>query len=144
VDALQLSESILVARPPADVYDLVAGLDRMGEWSPECSSCEWLTEGGPAVGGRFRGTNRRDGREWSVECEVVAADRGQEFAWVTSGGTRWAYTFEAEGDGTRVTETWTMPGTSQEMFLERFGEKGASMIEERRTNALDGSASGRR
>ena len=104
---MQLSESVFVERSPADVYDLVADVRRMGKWSPECRSCEWVADGGPSVGSRFVGTNERNGREWAVECEVVAATRGEEFAWVTSGGTRWGYGFVSDGDGSRVTETWT-------------------------------------
>jgi hypothetical protein len=138
MDDLVLSASIFVDRSPLAVYELVADLGHMGEWSPECASCSWVDGQEPAVGAKFVGTNSVDGREWAVECEVVAASPGQEFAWVTSGGTRWGYTFAPSGGGTEVTETWVMPGTSQEMFLERFGDKGPRMIEERRAAAAHG------
>jgi uncharacterized protein YndB with AHSA1/START domain len=138
VDARRLSASIVVDRPPLAVYELVADLRHMGDWSPECVSCAWVDEQGPAVGAKFVGTNAVDGREWTVECEVVAATPGQEFAWVTSGGTRWSYSFTPAGDGTEVTETWLMPGSSQEMFLERFGDKGQGLIAERQAAAERG------
>jgi hypothetical protein len=45
---------------PAELYDLVTDVTRMGEWSPECVRCVWLDGAtGPAVGARFRGSNRR-------------------------------------------------------------------------------------
>jgi hypothetical protein len=35
-------ESIEIAAPPEVVYDLLADITRMGEWSPECYRCVWL------------------------------------------------------------------------------------------------------
>ncbi|MGO9154394.1 SRPBCC family protein [Mycobacterium sp.] len=35
-------ESIEIAAPPEVVYDLLADITRMGEWSPECCRCVWL------------------------------------------------------------------------------------------------------
>ena len=44
--------SIDIAAPPGLVYDLIADVTRMSEWSPECYRCEWL-DGAPApAGGR--------------------------------------------------------------------------------------------
>ena len=46
--------STVIDAPAELVYDLVADMPRMGEWSRECSTVEWI-EGatGPAVGARF-------------------------------------------------------------------------------------------
>ena len=99
------SVSTHVAAPPDVVYDLVADLPRMGEWSPECVRCEWTGgASGAAVGARFKGHNRRGVRRWTTKGEVVAADRGQELAWdVTSvfglPVARWAYRLTAAPDG---------------------------------------------
>ena len=51
--------SIEIAAPPERVYELVADITRMGDWSPECYHCEW-TKGatGPAVGARFKAKNK--------------------------------------------------------------------------------------
>jgi ribosome-associated toxin RatA of RatAB toxin-antitoxin module len=38
---LRYSESILVARSPEDLYDMVSDVTRMGEWSPVCKACWW-------------------------------------------------------------------------------------------------------
>ena len=107
-------ESLVVAAPADRIYDLVADLPRMGEWSPECHNVEW--EGGatgPAAGARFVGHNRTGPRgfiRWSRRGRVLVADRGREFAFVTEEGGRestvWRYTLEAVDGGTRVTESY--------------------------------------
>ena len=58
VDPRTASE-LVVKAAPEQVYDLVADLPRMGEWSPECQRVEW-TEGadGPGEGATFIGHNR--------------------------------------------------------------------------------------
>jgi hypothetical protein len=108
------SESLVVDAPPAAVYDLVADLPRMGEWSPECARVEWEDGvSGPAVDARFVGHNRGGPFglvRWSRRGRVVAAERGREFAFATEEGGRegtvWRYRFEPAGEGTRVTESY--------------------------------------
>ena len=85
----------------------------MGEWSPECRSCEWMDGAvGPAVGARFKGSNRRGIIRWSTTPRVVVADPGQEFAFVTGHRgrdmTKWTYRFEPVAEGTTVTESFEM------------------------------------
>ena len=38
-----------IAAPPDVVYDLIADVTRMGEWSPECYRCEGGVLGGDAL-----------------------------------------------------------------------------------------------
>ena len=94
---------IHVSAPPEKLYDLVSDVTRMGEWSPETVKCEWLDgASGPAVGARFKGTNKRGFVRWSTKPEVLAADAGREFAFVTKGvgpSTKWSYRFEPAADG---------------------------------------------
>jgi hypothetical protein len=101
-EAMNLSESIMVIAPPETVWDLVADVTRMGEWSPETTAAWWLGEATTArVGVRFKGRNKRQMR-WATTCEVTAADRGSRFSFVRisriddgtdwtfhHGGTRW-------------------------------------------------------
>lgn len=101
-----------VAASPATVYALVSDVTRMGEWSPETTSCRWL--GGAsraAVGARFRGTNRSGRRQWSTTCTVVQADPATGFGFEVKAGpvaiARWTYDLRRDGDGCVVTETWT-------------------------------------
>lgn len=105
------SVTVHIEAPPERVYELVADVPRMGEWSPECVGCEWL--GGvdsAAVGARFKGSNKRGLMKWSTTAEVVTADPGREFAFTTQAGskesTRWRYQFDAVDGGTDVTESF--------------------------------------
>ena len=60
---------------------------------------------------RFKGANRDRWRRWSTTCTVLAADPARRFAFnVKYRGipvAEWAYEFESEGNGCRVTESWT-------------------------------------
>jgi hypothetical protein len=91
---------------------LVADLERMGEWSPECYRVQWLDEAtSPATpGARFQGWNRYDERRWSVICEVKTAEPGRELAWSTLEDgrelVRWRYLFEPAGGGTDLIESF--------------------------------------
>ncbi len=105
---------VVIGAPADQLYGMVAELTRMGEWSPECQSLEWL-EGatGPAVGARFIGHNRGGPRglmKWSRRGRVLTADPGREFAFATEEGghegTVWRYRFEPVEGGTRVTESY--------------------------------------
>ena len=98
---------------PEVLYDLVADVTRMAEWSPETTAARWVGGAtGPEVGARFRGSNRRGLLRWSTDPVVEVADRGRTFAFTTTlfgrgRFTRWTYTFTpAEGGGTDVEESW--------------------------------------
>ena len=56
----QDSEELVINADPERLYQMVADLCRMGEWSPECQAVEWEDGAtGPAEGARFVGHNRR-------------------------------------------------------------------------------------
>jgi uncharacterized protein YndB with AHSA1/START domain len=100
-----------VDAPAARVYALVSDVTRMGEWSPDCVRCE--SQGGasrPAVGARFRGSNRQGWIRWTTTAEVVSAEPAREFAFTTKSGshdaTRWRYVFSPADGGTDVTESF--------------------------------------
>ena len=63
--------SIEIAAPPDLVYDLIADVTRMGEWSPECYRCEWLDGASAATpGARFRGYNRIGRFRWENRVDL--------------------------------------------------------------------------
>lgn len=110
----QDSCDLVIEAAPERLYEMVADLSRMGDWSNECQRTEWL-EGstGPAVGAKFVGHNRGGPfglMKWSRRGHVLVADPGREFAFVTEEGdrdsTRWRYRFEPVDGGTRVTESY--------------------------------------
>ena len=103
-----------IAAPPETVWRLVSDLDRMGEWSPECTGINWVGAppgpAGPAVGAVFKGRNRIGIRRWSTKGTIVAADPDRRIAWDIAAlglpGARWGYSIEPTDGGCRVTETW--------------------------------------
>ena len=112
--------SVTIDAPPEAVYDLVADVTRMGEWSPECVRCEWQGEPG-IVGSRFRGHNRSGPARWSTTAEVVTADRPNSFAFATLNGdkvgTRWTYTLRPTDGGTELSESFESVSTPRLIAL---------------------------
>jgi hypothetical protein len=102
------TETVIVAASPEAVYDLVADITRMGEWSPVCTAGEWVDD----TRSSFLGTNARGDFTWQTTCRVDVAERGKEFTFVNRGQSgdedlvRWSYTFVATPGGTEVTEAW--------------------------------------
>src|SRR5579871_2789585 len=91
------SVTVHMAVPADRVWDLVSDITRIGEFSPETFEAQWLGGAdGPAVGARFRGHVRRNGRGpvyWTV-CTVTACEPGRVFA------------FNVGGPGDRILNTW--------------------------------------
>ena len=133
------SESVLVSRPPAEVYALVSDVTRTGEWSPVCRECWWDAGDGPWVGSWFTGRNRIADRTWETRSLVTVADLGREFAWVVGGRwVRWGYTLAAQGVGTRLTESWEFLPAGLAMFREKHGARADERIAERTAQAHSG------
>lgn len=132
MDKLQRSESVVVAASPEALYDLVADVTRTGEWSPICRDCWWDEGGSARVGAWFTGRNEVSGRTWETRSQVVAADRGREFAWVVGGSyVRWGYTFAAVQGGTALTESWEFLPEGIAMFQDKYGDDAPDQIEDR-------------
>ena len=108
------SVRLRVAASPEAVYDLITDVNRMGEWSPECVSCEWLDGAtGPVVGARFRGKNRHGRARWSNRPRVVVAERGRAFAFVSPDPlgrdmTRWTYELQSIANETEIVESFEL------------------------------------
>lgn len=112
-EALASHEATIdIAASPAVLYDMVADIGRMGEWSPEAVGGRWLRGGSGHVGDWFEGDNQTPEREWSRECEVAVAEPGVEFTFVVGGVeancTWWSYEFAGQDGQTTVTERWWM------------------------------------
>jgi len=97
---------------PEAVWNAISDVTRMGEWSPECHTCEWAPgASGPAVGARFIGHNRNGDKEWTTEAEITESEPGRVFAFDGVFGdlrfSHWRYEIEPTADGgSRVTESW--------------------------------------
>lgn len=133
------SESIIIARSPETLYDMLSDVPRMGEWSPICKACWWDEGAGPAVGSWFTGRNETADRTWETRSQVVTADRPNEFAYVVGGSwVRWGYTFTPVDGGTRLTESWDFLPAGIARFHERFGADAEAQIAERTAAARAG------
>ena len=139
MSSLSYSESVVVARSPEDLYDMVSDVTRMGEWSPVCTACWWEDGQGPRPGAWFVGRNELPERVWETRSQVVKADRGREFAFVVGGSwVRWGYTFTSVEEGTLVTESWEFLPDGITRFHNRFGGDAPAQIADRALAARDG------
>ncbi|RAN69583.1 polyketide cyclase [Bacillus sp. SRB_336] len=136
----QHRESVTVEASAETLYDLVSDITRTGEWSPVCKSCWWDEEvhaGQP--GAWFTGRNELPDRSWETRSQVVAAERGCEFAWVVGGSfVRWGYTMTQADTGTILSETWEFLPAGIAMFEEKYGDQAYAQITDRTEQALEG------
>jgi Polyketide cyclase / dehydrase and lipid transport len=110
------SVTVHMQASPDDVWTLVSDVTRIGSYSPETFEAEWLGGAtGPAVGAKFRGHVKRNGRGptyWS-ECVVTDSVPGTTFGFDVVSGSKalnhWAYAIESAGDGCDVTESFRLP-----------------------------------
>jgi len=108
----EVSVSRTIAASPEEVWALISNVTRIGEWSPETTSCSWLGGAtGPAVGARFAGTNVNGKKRWKTTSTVVESEPGKSFVFDVKGGplkvARWSYRITPNSSGCSVTETWT-------------------------------------
>jgi hypothetical protein len=110
-----LRESLHVATSADVVYQLIADLPRMGEWSPECERVTWRGGATHAMkGAHFLGHNRVGSLWWITQGEVVIAEHGRHLAFEITFGpmkvARWEYFIipdDADPMGCTVVEEWT-------------------------------------
>ncbi len=114
---------------PDRIWGLVSDVTRIGSYSPETFEAEWL-EGatGPAVGAKFRGHVKRNGRGpvYWTNCVVNSCVPGAEFGFdVLTGGkptNTWTYRIEAAGGGSDVTESFRLaPTLPLKLYWALFG-----------------------
>lgn len=111
------SVTVHMAAPPERIWALVSDVTRIGRYSPETFEAEWLDGAtGPAVGARFRGHVKRNGRGptyWS-NCTVTACEPNRVFEFGVGLGdgkdviNTWRYELVPAGDGTDVTESFRL------------------------------------
>jgi hypothetical protein len=108
---MQGEVSLHMDAAPAQVWDLVSDVTRIGEFSPETFEARWRRGYDHAeVGAKFKGHVKRNGvgpTYWSP-CTVTVCEPERVFEF--SVGTddvalnNWGYRLEPEGTGTLVTE----------------------------------------
>jgi uncharacterized protein YndB with AHSA1/START domain len=105
--------SVVVRADAAQVWEMVADVTRIGEWSPEAEGAAWLDgSSAPVVGARFKGRNRRGRARWSTVCEVIEAEPGRSFAFAVGSAAKpqtvWRYQLAPLADGVEVTESFEL------------------------------------
>jgi uncharacterized protein YndB with AHSA1/START domain len=113
------SVTVHMAAPPDRVWSLLSDVTRIGSYSPETFEAQWI-EGatGPAVGARFRGHVKRNGRGpvYWTSCTVTECEPGRTFAFGVGAVGKpplnvWRYDIVLAGDGSDVTESFTLRPT---------------------------------
>lgn len=106
------SASVVINRPASAVFDALADVTRMGEWSPECTGGRWVSPAaGPSIGARFEGDNvakvgRFTVKRWTTTSEITEYVPNEVFAFVAEGYTTWRYRLEDRDGATMVTESF--------------------------------------
>ena len=122
-----LQTHVDINAPASKVWALISDFRRMPEWSPQC---RWMRPFGPLrAGTRTLNLNRRNRIFWPTTCTVVEVVPAKKVAFrVDTNRTIWSYELEANGQGTRVTES-------------RHAENGVNAFSNLSVNALfDGTA----
>lgn len=114
-----VTDSVVVAADPRELYDAISDPTRMGSWSPENRGAV-VSEprDGAYVGMVFEGRNKRGRARWVTRCTVTVAKPSSAFEFrvhaigvksprLKGANATWRYDFEPVDGGTRVTETWT-------------------------------------
>jgi hypothetical protein len=123
------SVTIHMNASPEAVWDLVSDVTKIGRYSPETFEAEWLDGAtGPVVGARFRGHVKRNGIGpiYWTSSSVIACERGREFTFGVGKPGKplsiWGYHLEPSGDGTDVTESFTLtPTLGLRMYWKLWG-----------------------
>ncbi len=110
-------------------WNIASDVTRIGELSPETFEAEWLDGAtGPAVGAKFRGHVKRNGRGptyWTT-CVVTKCEPGKSFEFGVGEAGRalntWGYTFEDKDGGTEATEYFQLtPNLALKLYWTLLG-----------------------
>jgi uncharacterized protein YndB with AHSA1/START domain len=97
---------------PDQVWAVLCDVTRIGEWSHECHTAQWLDgTRRAAVGARFRGANKARFARWSKPCTITALEPSRRLVYRTNGGitgdaTEWTFTLEPTDEGCRITQSY--------------------------------------
>ena len=103
---MRVEETLHVARPPAVVFDYVTDPATLAAWQTSKTAVEQLTDGPPGLGTRVRERTRGPGgREFEQVVEFTEFERPRRVhVHIVEGPypVDATWTFEPDGDGTRV------------------------------------------
>ena len=107
---------VVVDATVPQLWEVIADVTRIGEWSHECHAARWLDGADrPSPGVRFRGRNRAGWARWGRTCEIVTVDPPRAIVWRTvptplfPDSTQWRIELEPTSDGrTLITQSFTV------------------------------------
>jgi len=108
--------SVTINASPEKLYDMLADVTRMGEWSSACTGAIWDEGSGPTAteNAWFTGHNLMGGHAYDTHCQITAAQRPTTIAWMQGGRegiAEWRYQLAPVEHGSEVTEvmeSWTL------------------------------------
>ena len=108
--ARELRAETTIDVPPDRVWEALADVRRMPDWSPQLVRMVPLKPGGLKVGQQYLGFNRRKAVIWPTRSVVAQLDPEKTLAWDTrSSGARWIYELSPEGADTKVVHRRPVP-----------------------------------
>lgn len=106
----RIEASIDIAASPAQVWNVISDIRRMGEWSPQCKKM-WVFGGGEVKQGtRTLNLNRQGWKRWPTNSVVQTFEPEKKLALrIVENRSVWTYELEPTATGTRVTESRSIP-----------------------------------
>jgi len=104
----KFANSIFINRPVQEVFDFVTNPANNAQWQSGTESAEWTSDGPPGVGSTIKAVANLLGRKIEVELKVTGWDPPNQWSLKNIGGPiplEATSKFEAQGDGTLLTET---------------------------------------
>lgn len=120
-----------VPATPEQVWAVLTDVTRIGEWSHECRTAQWLDGADrAAVGARFRGSNKVRFSRWSKKCTITDLQPARRFVYETSvdmmgGPTEWTFTLEPTEIGCHVMQSFkidNLPRAAEWMIAKMIPE----------------------
>lgn len=130
---VRVAESVLVARPAAEVFAVLADPGAAPRWQRGVEGVRLLTDGPPGPGSRMAGTREYAGVKLGFTSEVTGWDPPRRFAFRSVGApvrVEGGYALEDDPGGTRVTATLDLRvgGLSLLRLTERVTERVAAEL----------------
>jgi uncharacterized protein YndB with AHSA1/START domain len=105
----ELTATVTIDAPPAQVWSLLSDLTRMREWSPQVVRTAVVPQ--PVrLGSRMFNLNKQGAKRWPTTGKVVRFSPNRDIAFrITENRTIWSFQLEEADGGTRVTHRRETP-----------------------------------
>jgi hypothetical protein len=103
---ITFENSILISRPPQEIFDYAADPANAHKWQSNMISLEWTSTSVPGVGSTQRGVARFLGRDMVSNVEITVWDPPYQYGYKLVDGPfklAGSMMFEAKESGTKVT-----------------------------------------